>query len=109
MEKARAFFCLLHDQGDDQKRDNIDDFITMDKNKYDLIYSRFTFHSINNDQHISFLDTINVNSYLVIETRSKRGENDIVFHGKTHYRNYTDLDYLKTILTLAKFEIIYIQ
>jgi len=85
-----------------------DDFVTIDKSKYDLIYSRFTFHSITNDQHMSFLDTINVNSYLVIETRSKRGENDHVFHGKTHYRNYTDLSYLKDVLTLKKFEIMFI-
>jgi hypothetical protein len=87
----------------------IDDFVTINKSKYDLIYSRFTFHSITNEQHISFLDTINVNSYLAIETRSKKGENDNVFHGKTHYRNYTDIDYLKTILTLKNFEIIFIM
>jgi len=87
----------------------IDDFVTINKRKYDLIYSRFTFHSITNEQHISFLDTINVNCYLAIETRSKKGENDYVFHGKTHYRNYTDIDYLKSILTLKKFEIIFIM
>jgi len=86
----------------------IDDFVTMDKSKYDLIYSRFTFHSITNEQHISFLDSINVNSYLAIETRSKKGENDDVFHGKSHYRNYTDINYLKMILTLKKFEILFI-
>jgi hypothetical protein len=86
-----------------------DDFVTMNKNKYDLVYSRFTFHSITNEQHISFLDTIKDNCYLVIETRSKKSENDSVFHGKTHYRNYTDLEYLKTILTFKKFEIIYIM
>jgi hypothetical protein len=86
----------------------VDDFVTINKSKYDLIYSRFTFHSITNEQHISFLDTINVNSYLAIETRSKKSENDDVFHGKTHYRNYTDIDYLKNILTLKKFEIIFI-
>jgi hypothetical protein len=86
----------------------IDDFVTINKSKYDLIYSRFTFHSITNEQHMSFLDTINVNSYLAIETRSTKGENENVFHGKTHYRNYTDIDYLKTILALKKFEIIFI-
>lgn len=86
-----------------------DDFVTVDKNKYELVYSRFTFHSITNEQHVSFLDTINVNSYLVIETRSKKGENDDVFHGKGHYRNYTDIDYLKNILSLKKFEIIFIK
>lgn len=86
-----------------------DDFVTIDKSKYDLIYSRFTFHSITNEQHITFLDTIAVNSYLAIETRSKKGENEDVFHGKTHYRNYTDIDYLKNVLTLKNFEIIFIM
>ena len=70
-----------------------DDFVTINKSKYDLIYSRFTFHSIINEQHISFLDTINTNSYLAIETRSKKCEDNYGFHGKTHYRNYTDIDY----------------
>ena len=87
----------------------VDDFVTFNKSKYDLIYSRFTFHSITNEQHNSFLDTINVNSYLAIETRSNKGENDYVFHGKNHYRNFTDIDYLKTLLTLKKFEIIFIE
>ena len=86
-----------------------DDFVFMDKSKYDLIYSRFTFHSISNEQHNSFLDSINANSYLVIETRSKKGEDDDVFYGKTHYRNYTDLNYLTNLLTLKNFEIIYIK
>jgi hypothetical protein len=86
-----------------------DDFVTINKSKYDLIYSRFTFHSITNEQQISFLDTINANSYLAIETRSKKGEDDYVYHGKTHYRNYSDIDYLKEILTLKNFEIILIM
>lgn len=49
--------------------------------------------------------TINVNSYLAIETRSKKSENDNVFHGKTHYRNYIDIDYLKTILTIKNLKL----
>ena len=86
-----------------------DDFVTIDKSKYDLIYSRFTFHSITNDQHNHFLNSINSNTYLAIETRSKKGETDDVFHGKTHFRNYTDLEYLKSVLSLKNFEIIYIK
>lgn len=86
-----------------------DDFVTLDKSKYDLIYSRFTFHSITDNQHNIFLDTIDNNSYLVIETRSKKGEDYDVFHGKTHYRNYTDLEYLKKLLLSKNFEIIYIE
>ena len=87
----------------------VDDFITFDKSKYDLIYSRFTFHSITNEQQLTFLDTIHPNKFLVIETRSIKGENDYVFHGKDHYRNYTDIDYLTNILTLKNFEIIFIK
>jgi|TARA_B110000114_G_C14965326_1_gene346043 SAM-dependent methyltransferase len=83
------------------------DFITFDKRNYDLIYSRFTLHSITDEQQLSFLQSINNNSYLVIETRSLKGENDNVVHGKTHYRNYTDLTYLKKILTDNNFQIIF--
>jgi tellurite methyltransferase len=85
------------------------DFVTMDKTKYDLVYSRFTFHSITNEQQLLFLDSININSYLVIETRSIKSMDDDVFHGKEHFRNYTDLDYLKNILTERHFEIIFIN
>ena len=85
------------------------DFVTMDKRKYELIYSRFTFHSITDDQILLFLDSINNNSYLVIETRSLKGEDDDVFHGKTHFRNYTDLNKLRDILTLKNFEITHIN
>lgn len=84
------------------------DFITINKDNYDLIYSRFTFHSITDEQQVSFLDSIN-NGYLAIETRSKKGENDNVHHGKTHFRNYTDLNYLKKILTEKNFEILFIK
>lgn len=84
------------------------DFITINKDNYDLIYSRFTFHSITDEQQISFLDSIN-NGYLAIETRSKKGENDNVHHGKGHFRNYTDLNYLKQILTEKNFEILFIK
>ena len=54
--------------------DGTNEWLEENKDKYDLIYSRFTFHSITNEQHISFLDTIKTNSYLVIETRSKKSE-----------------------------------
>lgn len=84
------------------------DFINYNKNAYQLIYSRFTFHSITDEQQLSFLDSINVNSYLAIETRSKKGEDLDVVHGKTHFRNYTDYNYLKDILKSKNFDIIFI-
>ena len=86
-----------------------DDFVSSDKGKYDLLYSRFTFHSITDEQHALFLDSINTGSYLAIETRSKKGEEDEVFHGKSHYRNYTDLEYLKNLLKDKGFEILFID
>ena len=87
----------------------IDNFVTMDKKIYDLVYSRFTFHSITNEDHIEFLDSIHPNTYLAIETRSKKGEENDVYHGKTHFRNYTDLDYICELLESKQFEILYKQ
>ena len=101
--------CGFVPSNDNNLKFLIDDFVKIDKSNYDLIYSRFTFHSITNEQHSIFLNTINSGSYLAIETRSKLSENDDVFHGKTHYRNYTDLEYLKKLLIAKNFEIIFIK
>lgn len=86
-----------------------DDFVKVDKSNYDLIYSRFTFHSITNEQHQLFLNTIKQNSYLAIEARSIKGLHDDVYFGKEHFRNYIDIDYLKQILIKSKFEILLIE
>tara|TARA_B100001063_G_C16729686_1_gene538557 strand:- start:25 stop:606 length:582 start_codon:yes stop_codon:yes gene_type:complete len=86
-----------------------DDFVDYNKKGYDIIYSRFTFHSITNEQHNNFLNSIENDSYLCIETRSDKGENEYVYHGKTHYRNYTNIEYLKKILNEHKFNILYIE
>lgn len=94
-------------------KDNVafrnDNFITIDKSNYDLIYSRFTFHSIMDKHQILFLDSIKNNSYLAIETRSIKGESNSVYHGKNHFRNYTDINYLKKILTERNFKILFIK
>lgn len=86
-----------------------DNFIKYDKSKYDLIYSRFTLHSITNEEHQEFLRTINVNTYLAIEVRSIKGIDDDVYYGKTHYRNYIDIKYLENILLKNNFEILFIK
>ena len=86
-----------------------DNFITIDKEKYDLVYSRFTFHSITNEDQITFLQSIPSKKYLTIETHAKDGEDDYVHHGKTHFRNYTDIDYLKSMLLEHNFDIIYVS
>ena len=85
------------------------DFVTIDKSNYDLIYSRFTFHSITNDNHSIFLSTILPNTYLAIETRSTKGSEEIEFYGKTHFRNYTNINYLTTLLEKHCFEILFLQ
>jgi len=48
------------------------DFCKYKKNNYDLIYSRFTFHSITNEQQEEFIKSIDKDSYLCIETRSDK-------------------------------------
>jgi len=84
-------------------------FITVNKDPYDLIYSRFTFHSITNKDHLDFLSSIKPNTYLAIEARSTTGCNKQEYHGKTHYRNYIDITYLQKILVSNKFEILFIK
>ena len=87
----------------------LDSFVTCDKSSYDLIYSRFTFHSITNEMHDDFLNSICKDTLLCIETRSDKNENDTKFHGSTHYRNYTNIDYLKNLLNKYNFDIKYIE
>lgn len=86
-----------------------ENFIEMKKDEYDLLYSRFTFHSISNDQQQTFLKTINACTYLVIEARSARGIDDQVYHGKEHYRNYIDESYIKKLLNENNFEILFFE
>ena len=88
----------------------IDNFITIDKKNFDMIYSRFTFHSINNEQQLSFLQSINSNTYLCLETRSDKCVNECNYHhGNEHYRNLTNLKYLNEILLDNDFLIYYIE
>ena len=87
----------------------IESFIDNDKTGYQLIYSRFTFHSITNEEQLRFLQTIQKNTYLAIEARSIKDMDNEVFFGKDHYRNYIDIEHLKKILDENKFEILYIK
>ena len=85
------------------------DFCTYNKDNFDIIYSRFTFHSITNEKQEEFIKSIKKNSYLCIETRSDKSYNIIKEHGDTHYRNYTNIDYLRRLLLNNNFEILYIK
>lgn len=87
----------------------VDDFCIFDKSEYDMIYSRFTFHSITNEQQELFLKSIKPNSYLCIETRSDKSYNIEKEYGDNHYRNYTNIDYLKNLLNKYNFEIQFID
>ena len=86
-----------------------DNFVTYDKTKFDIIYSRFTFHSITNDDHELFLDSIKSNTYLCLETRSDIDKDSNRYHGDNHYRNFTNIDYLKNLLNKYNFKILYIK
>lgn len=88
----------------------IDNFCTYNKDEFDLIYSRFTFHSITNEEQEIFVKSISkVNTYLCIETRSTKSNNDYRYFGDTHYRNLTDSVYLKKLLIDNNFEILYFE
>jgi len=84
-----------------------ENFVTINKSLYNLIYSRFSFHSISNPEQEIFLESIKTNSYLAIETRSDIDSNNLEYYGKTHYRNYTNSNYLKELLLKHNFEILY--
>ena len=87
----------------------LDNFVTFDKKGYDIIYSRFSFHSINNEKQQTLLENIDPNTYLCIETRSDKCKNIKKFHGENHFRNLTNLDYLKNILINNNFNILFIK
>ena len=84
------------------------DMTEIDKTGFDIIYTRFTFHSITNEQQDSFIKSIKDKSYLVMETRSDKGQDTFRYHGEKHYRNLTNIDYLKKLLTDNHFEIEYL-
>ena len=84
-------------------------FIDFNKKNFDIIYSRFTFHSITDNEQEKFIKSVCPNSYLCIETRSILGKNDIRHHGDNHFRNFTDINYLKKMLLDNNFTILFIE
>lgn len=101
------FTNLVNTQSEDIKNTN-----------FDYIYSRFTFHSINETKEDRTLDWIKTNlstgGYFLLEARSI---NDPMFkQGKmlsetenftNHYRRYMDLNKIITKLESRNFEIVY--
>lgn len=84
-----------------------EDMVLVDKEPYDLIYSRFSFHSISDENQINFLKSIKKETILCIETRSIKGKDTYRLFGDTHYRNLTDINYLHSLLKEYNFEILY--
>jgi trans-aconitate methyltransferase len=85
----------------------IDNFVTLEKSKYDLIYSRFTFHSITNEDHVSFIKSIQ-KGYVCIETRSVKSAGEVRVFQDNHYRNFTEVNYMVELLKRYDFDILYI-
>lgn len=96
-----------------ENRDNFEfilsDFVNADKKSFDIIYSRFTFHSIMDDEQETFIKSIYPDTYLYIETRSIKGKDDFRHHGDNHFRNFTYINYLQKLLEDNNFLILYIK
>jgi SAM-dependent methyltransferase len=61
------------------------DFVTADLSDFDLVYSRFSYHSITNEQQALFLTGIPEGAYLALECRAEDATSP--HHGCSHYRN----------------------
>ena len=83
------------------------DMIKFDKTGFDIIYSRFTYHSIDDEQQEELVRSIQPESFLCIETRSIKGLNTFHLHGDSHYRNLTCLESLVKLLRKYNFDILY--
>ena len=96
-----------------ENRDNFEfilsDFVKTDKKNFDMIYSRFTFHSIMDNEQEEFIKSIYPGTYLCIETRSIKGKDDFRHHGDNHFRNFTDINYLQKLLEDNNFQILYLK
>ena len=84
-----------------------ENMVDIDKEPYDLIYSRFSLHSISDENQRELLQSIRKGTILCIETRSLKGKDTYRLFGNNHYRNLTDLDFLHLLLKEYGFEILY--
>ena len=65
------------------------DLTTYDKADFNLIYSRFSFHALDDKQQLTFLKSIRKpGTYLAIECRSDVGIDELRVHNKRHFRNF---------------------
>lgn len=84
------------------------DFCTFNKENFDVIYSRFTYHTISNVQQDIFLDSIKHKTTLCMEFRSDKSQDILLHFGKTHFRNFINLEHFKNKIK-NRFEIIYLK
>ena len=83
------------------------DFCGCDKDKYDVIYSRFSFHSIDHNNQRRFIESISKpGTVLYMEFRSDKDEFENHIHGDDHYRNYVSAEYVKDLINECGYDII---
>lgn len=85
----------------------ISNFVKYDKSAFNIIYSRFTLHSITDDMQHELFSSIKPNTYLFIETRSDKGIDTKRVYGDEHYRNFTNFNKIKNMLHIHNFDIMY--
>lgn len=86
------------------------DFCTYDKDEFNLVYSRFTLHSITDEQQLEFLSSIkNPGTFLCIEARSDRDIYNSREHGDDHYRNFINFNRLHTLLEELNYKILFAE
>ena len=83
------------------------DFCSYDKSSFDVVYSRFTLHSITDEQQELFLSSITRGgTYVCIECRSDGDVNTVREHGDDHYRNFVNFDRLNSLLVDFGFKVL---
>lgn len=83
------------------------DFCVYDKSPFDVVYSRFTLHAINDEQQEKFLSSITrKGTYVCIECRSDGDVDTVREHGDDHYRNFVNFDRLKSLLVELGFKVL---
>lgn len=86
------------------------DFCSHDKNIYDLIYSRFTLHSINDEQQEQFLSSITKKgTFLAIECRSDGDIDTVREHGDDHYRNFVSFKRMLRLFSELGFTVLHAE
>lgn len=84
------------------------DFCSYNKDRFDVIYSRFTLHSIDDQQQEEFLSSITKKgTYICIECRSDGDVNTVREHGDDHYRNFVNFDRLNSLLVDLGFTVLF--